>query len=179
MHTHTPDGSCGAPSFRGLLSCPRCGSVGQPVPRETVARFAPDHLEALGAGEIRFCPDPRCSATYYSPTGAWVDKAVLPVRIGLKESEGPRPLCTCFGHSYESLAAEYRATGAISAVIEVGAQARAGACRCAETNPQGVCCLTEMRKAVLAVQNLPTHPPREPIEGCSTCADPSGCASCG
>ena len=179
-HTH-PHGShgcgCHAP---GRLACPRCGSVGKPVPKATVARFvAAEDLAALGEGETRFCPHPECGVAYYAPQGAPIPKERLTVRLGLKESESPRPVCYCFGHTRESLAAEWAEKHSVSAVMEVMAKVRAGECRCEELNPQGVCCLPELRRTVLSLQELPPMPEPEPSDACSSCSDRSGCASCG
>jgi hypothetical protein len=154
--------------------------MGKPVPRGTVARFVDaDSLNRLGEGEPRFCPHPRCPVAYSAPLGEPIPKDRLSVRVGLKEQEGPRPICYCFGHTRESLAAEWAEKHSVSAVMDVMAKSRAGECRCEELNPQGVCCLPELRKTVLSLQDLPPTPEPEPADPCSGCADPSGCSSCG
>jgi len=154
--------------------------MGKPVPRDTVARFvSPEALTTLGEAEPRFCPRPDCPVAYYAPLGEPVLKERLSVRLGMKEQDGPRPICYCFGHTQESLAAEWAEKHSVSAVMDVMAAVRAGECRCAELNPQGVCCLPNLRSTVLALQELPPMPEPEPSDACSTCADPSGCSSCG
>jgi len=179
-HDHSPDHACCGPRATGHLACPRCGSVGKPVPHATVARFvSAEALAALGSGEPRFCPHPACAVAYYAPLGAAILKEQLSVRVGFKETEGPRPICHCFGHSMESLAEEWATKGSISAVIDVMAKVRAGECHCEELNPQGICCLTELRRAVLSLQELPPMPEPEPQDACGSCSDTSGCASCG
>ena len=155
--------------------------MGKPVPRETIARFiSPEALASLGSGEPRFCPHPACPVAYYAPLGAAILKDQLSVRIGIKETEGPRPICYCYDHSVESLVAEWEEKGSVSAVIEVMAKARSGECRCGELNPQGVCCLPDLRRTVLSLQDLPpilSDP--EPKDACASCSDTSGCSSCG
>jgi hypothetical protein len=154
--------------------------MGKPVPRGTVARFiSPEALAALGEGEPHFCPHPACAVAYYAPLGQPVTKDQLSVGLDLKDPQGSHPICHCFGHTRASLAAEWAEKNSVSAVMDVMAKARAGECRCEELNPQGVCCLPELRRAVLALQDLPPMPAAEPEDACSTCSDTSGCSSCG
>lgn len=154
--------------------------MGKPVPRDTIARFVSSAaLKALGEGEPRFCPHPNCPVAYYAPLCEPITKDQLSVRLGMKEQEGPRPICYCFGHTQESLAAEWAEKHSVSAVMEVMAKVRAGECRCEVLNPQGVCCLTDLRKTVLSLQELPPMPDPEPSDACASCSDPSRCASCG
>lgn len=179
-HNHSPDHACCGPRVTGHLACPSCGSVGKTVARTTVARFiTPEALTSLGSGEPRFCPHPACPVAYYAPLGAAIPKDQLSVRLGLKETEGTRPVCYCFNHSVESLAAEWKEKGCVSAVMEVMAKVRAGECHCEELNPQGTCCLPELRRTVLSLQDLPLMPEPEPTDACGSCSDTSGCASCG
>ncbi len=145
-----------------------------------MARFvSPEALQALGEGDPCFCPHPACPVAYYAPGGEPITKDRLSVRLGLKETEGPRPICYCFNHTRESLEAEWAEKHSVSAVMDVMAAARSGQCRCAELNPQGVCCLPDLRHTVLSLQEIPPMPDPEPSDACASCADPSGCASCG
>jgi hypothetical protein len=85
---------------------------------------------------------------YFGSDGLQVftkDDVVL--RIGVKETQPPRPLCYCFGHSYESLRDEWIATGRITAIGSVRSQMMSGACRCHVTNPRGNCCLGDLTSA--------------------------------
>ena len=179
-HDHSPDHPCCGSRTSDPLACPRCGSQGKPVARDTIAGFvSPQALATLGNGESRFCPHPACPVAYYAPSGQPITKDLLSVRLGVKEDEGPRPICYCFGHTHESLAAEWSEKHSVSAVMDVMAAARAGQCRCAELNPQGACCLPDLRRTVLSLQELPPMPDPEPSEACASCSDPSGCSSCG
>lgn len=154
--------------------------MGKPVPRSTVARFiGAEDLATLGEGEPRFCPNPACGVAYYAPLGQPVHRERLSVGLASKDPQGGHPICHCFGHTQASLAAEWAEKHSVSAVMDVMAKRRAGECRCEELNPQGVCCLTELRHAVLALQDLPPEPEPEADDACSTCSDTSGCSSCG
>lgn len=61
-------------------------------------------------------------------------------------------LCYCFGHSWESLKAEWAATGRLDSVEAIRAAIKEGRCRCAEMNPSGTCCLGEVLEAARKIQ---------------------------
>lgn len=174
-HAHDPhSGCCG-----GLLSCPGCAAIGRPVGRDTVQRFvSAEDLASLGPGEIRFCSTPDCAIAYYGVGGGCLNKERLSVRLGFKELEAPRVLCHCFGYTREGLAAEYRTTGRIGAVMAVSERLRNGECRCEELNPSGTNCLAELRRALVEIQQLKRD--RDPDDsGCGDDVDCSGCSGCG
>lgn len=85
-------------------------------------------------------------------------------------------LCACFGHTRASMEAEWRATGQITAVLAVAEKLRAGECRCAELHPRGVCCLPDLRRTLIEIQQLPARPQAD--DGCSSCGDDPDCSSC-
>lgn len=68
--------------------------------------------------------------------------------MGIKETEAPRPLCYCFGHTVESITKEWERTGRVSALEQIERETRAGNCRCTVTNPAGRCCLPTGRRFV-------------------------------
>ena len=56
-------------------------------------------------------------------------------------------LCYCFGHSLESLRAEWEATGRLDSVEAIRTAVKEGRCRCDQLNPSGACCLGDVVKA--------------------------------
>ena len=64
----------------------------------------------------------------------------------------PHPLCYCFGYTAADIAAEIRADGATTIPDAITAHCRRGEDRCPETNPQGSCCLGNIRAAVTELQ---------------------------
>jgi hypothetical protein len=76
----------------------------------------------------------------------------LIVRVGIKETQAPRPLCYCFGHTEESLREAWISTGTIAAVTAIKTAVKAGTCHCETTNPQGGCCLGEVLKALKGIE---------------------------
>lgn len=138
----------------GQAMCPFSGTKGKPVKPLTLRALLKPHLRDQVRDEVyRFCGDPTCEVVYFSANGAqsFVKNDLL-VRVGIKETEAPRPLCYCFGHSVESIRDEYAATGECTAVEAIRAEVKAGTCRCEVTNPGGGCCLGDVIKATKEVR---------------------------
>ena len=133
------------------ILCPRCGRKGRPVETLTLkALLCPAALSRLGVGaSYHFCATPTCTAVYFAGDAESVyDKDDLEVRVGLKESDDPIPLCYCFGHTRASVREEIERTGKSSAPASITAHIQAGRCGCDVNNPSGACCLGEVNKAV-------------------------------
>ncbi len=64
----------------------------------------------------------------------------------------PHALCYCFGHSEESLRAEWQATGRLDSVEAIRAAVKEGRCQCEVMNPSGACCLGDVLKVAKAIQ---------------------------
>jgi len=87
-------------------------------------------------GGWRFCRNPMCAAVYFhGQDGAILGKDALSVRVGQKDRAADRPICYCFDHSAEELVQRP------SIADDIKAACRRGEDRCAQTNPQGSCCL--------------------------------------
>jgi hypothetical protein len=111
------------------------------------AILKPELAAPRGDGAHRFCPNPTCDHLYFD--GEWVAlKHDARVRVGLKESSDPVPLCYCFGFTRADVRAEVHATGKCSIPDRITAEVQAGNCACETKNPSGACCLGEVRKAI-------------------------------
>src|SRR5438874_9392269 len=93
--------------------CRQCGDQGQAVARETIeALLTPDAVARLQRGPYFFdrCFD--CEVVYFSnENDSYFTKCDLRVRVGIKESTPPIPICYCFGHTVEAARCEIQATG--------------------------------------------------------------------
>ena len=133
------------------ISCPSCGHAGKGVPLVTLQHLltAEALSEVSEAESYRHCAQPGCDVAYFAPaTSQTLDKREVGVLIGTKETGSDRPVCYCFDHSWGSIEAELKATGATDVVETITAHCKAGDDRCPETNPQGSCCLGNVRRAV-------------------------------
>lgn len=136
------------PATETRTECPACKQRGKPVKPPTIESLVrPEALQRLEVREgWRFCASLDCTTAYFhQTTGEMVAKADVRVRIGQKETEAPRTVCYCFDHSQEEIEAEVQETGRSSVGDAITEQCRKGLDRCPETNPQGSCCLGNVR----------------------------------
>jgi hypothetical protein len=143
--------SCEFPKTRatGETACPRCGEVGRVVADETVrAILKPGHADDLLAVERRFCKTPGCAVLYYGADGRTVEKGAALVRVGIKETNDPVPLCYCFGFSRADVRRQVAERRDLDITARITADVRAGRCSCEVKNPSGTCCLGDVNKAV-------------------------------
>lgn len=146
--------------------CPACGGPGKGVKSVTIASLVRgEALAGIGEPEgFRFCAAPACDVAYFRPENDLrILRSDVRVRIGQKEAGAPRPVCYCFGHTVEEIEAEVARTGASTVADDITQKCREGLARCEETNPQGSCCLGNVRNAIrgaLARRPDPAAPER-------------------
>lgn len=148
------------PVLKGKSLCPSSGTPGKPVTVVTMgAMLKPALRDRVQDETYCFCDDPTCEIVYFKADGSQVfTKTDLATRVGIKESQSPRPLCYCYGHSFESIRAEWFATGHTTVIESIKAQMKAEACRCEVTNPSGACCLGDITRALKEIQGASTPP---------------------
>jgi copper chaperone CopZ len=137
--------------------CPECGRKGKPVPRITLERLlTPEAQQRLTLAAHLFCETPDCPVVYFAPDdGSVFHKPDLTVRVGIKETEPPIPLCYCFGFTREMLWSELAQMGKTTIPDRIKAEVQVGNCRCEETNPRGNCCLGDIQRAIQAFRSQP------------------------
>ncbi len=131
------------------VRCRISGAVGKPVQGQTIKSLLAVSLRAVQDVEYRFCPTPGCPVVYF--TGAneqtfTLEQVREPVYQKLPDDPGVK-VCYCFGYTLGDIrdgTAEQQQ--AILADIEAGIQA--GQCACDLRNPQGSCCLGNVRRIV-------------------------------
>lgn len=134
------------PGDRSL--CHQCGRVGQPVDRTTVqALLKPEALGMVNGSQYAFCETPNCPVVYSAADGTQLKKEQVRVRVGIKETEDPVPVCYCFHVTERMIHEEIQRTGQSSASTRIRAEVKAGHCRCEVENPSGRCCLGEVIRA--------------------------------
>ncbi len=141
---------CAVPHSGDPPSCPMNDQVTKPVGRKTVeSLIKPEHAEALTPQPYFFCDAPDCDTVYVSALGDHlVTKDMLKVRVGIKETEDPIPLCYCFGYDRKAVWDDIRLRGDTDIQKDITQRVRAGECRCEETNPSGGCCLGTVSRAI-------------------------------
>ncbi|MEE8105526.1 MAG: (2Fe-2S)-binding protein [Planctomycetota bacterium] len=146
------DHDCCSEAEPASALCPVSSAKGKTVDRMTPASLLVDPSR-LGAGPFYFCPDPGCEVVYFAASGdETYRKADLKVRVGLKETEDPVPVCYCFDFTRANLREEVEQTGATTIPQQIKDGIAAGQCACEVKNPQGICCLGDVNAAVHAIQ---------------------------
>lgn len=128
-------------------ACPSCGKKGKPVATLTVKSLVRDHTQVSASAPYSFCRTLGCDVVYFAGQ-AMFNKPDIKVRVGIKETADPIPLCYCFGYTQEDI---HRDTGASkSAAIpeKIKAEVQGGFCACEVKNPSGTCCLGDITRAV-------------------------------
>ncbi len=127
--------------------CRACGNSGIPVTAITVESLvSPARRSRLASLEgFAACRTLDCPVAYFaSERDEYIEKSDLTVRIGVKETDDPAPLCYCFGWTKRMVDDEVARTGTSSAVRDIAERMRATGCACERTNPSGRCCLPDV-----------------------------------
>lgn len=128
-------------------TCTATGASGRRVSQTTLSHLLRDEvLPRVEGREWFFCPDPDCQVVYFTADGESLSKDALKVRVGLKESGSPRPICYCFGYDFEDVEREAASSEESAIAAAITDKCRQGLDRCEETNPQGSCCLGNVRR---------------------------------
>lgn len=133
--------------------CPACESQGRPVKAITIESLVTKEARArVGSSEgFRFCSEGSCDVVYFNVKSiAPIMRSEVLARIGQKEDAPSRPICYCFEHTAEEIEAEVSVTGTSKIADDITDKCREGLQRCEQTNPQGSCCLGNVRQAVKA-----------------------------
>jgi hypothetical protein len=139
------------------VKCPTCGQKGKRVDILTLKALLAVSLTDLRAVEYLFCRTPDCPTVYYSLDGQQrFGEDALRERVHQKHPTADDVLvCYCFRHSPGSIRAGLLATGRSRVVASVAAGIQAGQCACDIRNPQGSCCLGNVRATVQKIESEP------------------------
>lgn len=132
--------------------CPNCSVVGKAVKTITLnSLLKPEKRGLIGDSQFFFCGSMGCETVYFTKdSGQTFSLSDLTVRVGVKESAPPRPVCYCFGHSVEEIFDEVKRTAKSTVVADIKKQIAAQGCSCETKNPQGACCLGTVESVVRA-----------------------------
>lgn len=135
--------------------CPNCGEAGRPISAITLKHMVrPEFLEVVTKAGFLFCRTADCAVVYFHPDGETLEKADLRVRVGLKETADPVPVCYCFGFTERMLLEEIQTTGATTIPQRIAAEMKAERCACEVRNPQGSCCFGNVKAAAKRAEQI-------------------------
>ena len=143
-------------SDKKLTICSVCCQKGLAVLRTT-----PEHLLRVNRvtdlldTQYFFCPNRTCEVIYFSKeTNQIFTKKDLRVRVGIKETEDPIPICYCFDYTRERIFDEIRTTGESTALSFITDKVKSGECACEIKNPCGRCCLGGVKQTIKEGKSL-------------------------
>lgn len=151
----TKEGTCSLPTTPPGI-CPSCGKKGKPVAVLTVKSLVRDHRRVPVSTSYSFCRNTECEVVYFSDQSVFT-KPDLKVRVGIKETVDPIPLCYCFDYSREDIHRDIEATGETSILEEIKADVQGGFCACEVKNPSGTCCLGDITRAIQEAKKRPAE----------------------
>jgi hypothetical protein len=136
-------------------ACPVCHQKGKPVEGQTVKSMLSITLRNVQNTEYLFCGTATCPVVYFSADGTQTfSREQVRERAYQKEPEADDVwICYCFRHTAgEVRRASVDESQSILEDINTGIQA--GQCACDLRNPQGSCCLGNVRALIKASADL-------------------------
>jgi hypothetical protein len=131
---------------RARSVCPVCGGKGKPVQAQTVNALLSVSLREVQGISYLFCKTQNCPVVYFSPDGEQTF-SIEQVRERVYQKEPGADgvfVCYCFRHT----AGDIRAASPedrIALLDDINTGINAGQCACDLRNPQGSCCLGNVR----------------------------------
>lgn len=141
-------GPIGRPS-RAKAVCPECGQPGKPVQGQTVRALVDVSLRQVPEADYLFCRTQTCPVVYFAESGSPVfSVGEIRERVYQKEPEAAEVfVCYCFRHTVGAITTASAAQRqAILEDIDAGIKHRL--CACDLRNPQGSCCLGNVRSKI-------------------------------
>jgi hypothetical protein len=130
-------------------TCPECGMTGKPVRGQTVKALLSASLREVQEIRYLFCRTQTCPVVYFSTDREQIfTVGEIRERVYQKEPESQDVLiCYCFRHTVGNLRAaspEER----MAIVDDINTGIHAGQCACDLRNPEGSCCLGNVRARI-------------------------------
>ncbi|MEO1667237.1 MAG: hypothetical protein AAFU54_21535 [Chloroflexota bacterium] len=135
-------------------TCPVCGKKGHNVDGATVKSMLAVSLRHVQDIPYRFCAGPDCDVVYYSDDGVQTFTThQVRERVYQKEQEANDVLiCYCFQHTPGDIRQHVAQSTQTTLIDDINAGIQAGQCACDWRNPQGNCCLGNVRQLVKQVE---------------------------
>lgn len=127
--------------------CPRCGNEGKTVGIVTLkSLLVPESLARLEPiSNYRMCDNQDCTVVYFNEEGSVFQTTNIKVPVFQKSKGQDSPVCYCFGWTKSKLKSEVEQTGKSAAISSISEHIKAGRCGCEVNNPQGSCCLSNVK----------------------------------
>lgn len=140
---------------RAENTCPNCGESGKAVDEATLKSMLSSSLRNIGKKQYFFCRTTACPIVYFSSDGeqAFTTEHVRePVYQKEPDVEGVF-VCYCFRHTVGEIR-NASPEGRLAILGDINAGIKAEQCACDWRNPQGSCCLGNVREVIKQVEKL-------------------------
>ena len=136
-------------------NCPECGQVGKSIHWQTVKSMLSVSLRQVSNARYLFCRTQNCPVVYFSADGAQTFNIEhVRERVFQKEPEAADVyICYCFLYAAGAVRAS-SPEGRMAIVNEINTGVSAGQCACDLRNPQGTCCLGNVRELIKKLEQL-------------------------
>lgn len=137
-----------------MTNCPETGTHGKKVDNATIKSMMCESLREMRDETYYFCDIEDCDIVYFSASGSHIIKTdAVRETVYQKAPENPQTkICYCFQYTVSDVqqaVANHREDGILDD-INLGIQE--GQCACDWRNPQGSCCLGNVRQLVHKLQ---------------------------
>lgn len=131
---------------RAVNACPECGTTGKPIEGQTIKALLSVSLRQVQNLKYLFCQTQTCPVVYFSANSEQTFTiAEVRERVYQKEPEADEVLiCYCFDHTIGAVRTA-SSKDRITVVDDIKTGINAGQCACDLRNPQGSCCLGNVR----------------------------------
>lgn len=145
---------------RARAACPACGQKGKPVEGQTVKAMLSVTLREVRDTDYLFCRTRDCPVVYFAADGAQTFTTdQVRERVYQKEPEAEDVFaCYCFRHTVGELT-HASADTRLEIVNDIDSGIHADQCACDLRNPQGSCCLGNVKALIRQLQE-PLHSTR-------------------
>ncbi len=130
--------------------CPTCHKKGKKVALITLFQLIKRSFqkEINRTSQYYFCNSKECETVYFSnqKEDFLFKKEHLIIKVGQKEPS-PRQVCYCFDYTDRDILEEVQRTGKSTVSETITQNIKEGFCACEMRNPQGSCCLGNVKEA--------------------------------
>jgi len=129
--------------------CPRCGSLGTPVFRQTLeAHLLPDGA-AIFSDTALFCEYPPCEVAYFDHLQRIAEVSLLKHPVYPKSLDAP--ICGCFGYTIDQIELDVE-EGTNRRVKEMWQRGNSPEACCSINSPNGQSCLPAIQRYFLKLR---------------------------
>lgn len=131
------------------LNCPICHHKGKKIDTATVKSQLAVSLHRVSDYPYHFCEQPDCEVVYYDENGSLFTTSEVRERVYQKACDDDDMLiCYCFYHTQGAVKAAILTHREQVIIDDIQSGIQAGKCACDWRNPQGSCCLGNIKKLI-------------------------------